>query len=959
MSGQLVPRIETSTVDRPTLRSRANPRTYVLTRRVNARGPAGADGTGTGADGSSIPVRGAIALSAVDGTATSFWVIQPAEGASSSGPIPEGWEASIGPLPIDYMGLVGTTALVPGVVSDPGAPFGVYDMPDGPESPWVARELEIGQLIGVGNLGVVCMAGTTDGTTLAGIVPINGTSGGSSGPVLSDADPLPPEVSPAPGTSPDASRADHVHPERVPTVNVRLDHGAVGDGTTDDTAAFEAALAALPDGGRLYCPAGTYLLRRPLWLGPHVELFGDGRGVTVLRKIAALDAVLAADGNPGDNSITVEDAAGWQVGDAFNVSSWADPLSGVSVDFGSDTRIVTGIEGNVISFTGAGPGPDYSRESLANEFLVADNAHALRSFPLVTNRGALNSDRSGLVDTHDLRVHDLTLDHNFTDGVDPTLWGNVQFITSTMHFESVRESVIERVEFLDSVGDAYSDQAGSGAGNHIRDCQIKRAQRYGIHWGTGMVGGGRAEANTITDSSKGITVNNGGGAFFLCADVIDCVIDGNTVEDCVAGIVGGDNDTVIHTTGDRGNIITNNVFRSQDDEAEAGPAIVPGWRAVVTNNSIYDWLGAGIVIPANSPHCLIADNLLVLAGAKVGIATGSSFTQIVGNVIEGGEGDSIGVAVSGEDGDATGDITITANRIDNCQTGISLVQHVVRVRADNDVTARLYGYALGSTGLSDLSITTRLGSAPVMVDETAALAIPRCVINGLGDNGGDDPSTGGPWFAVTNVSVWHQARLPYHGQVVHWTSDAGVAHHLSQFVKLEGNVPSVWVELTGESTDSDVLLAVTLGSDGPLPSIDLTGETAVRVRVVGRVATTADGTDGVRARLNGDTGSNYSIGTGSVTNAWNNNGSLPGSKTSTDRQGLWQLDLYLGGVGKTTIGEYRNLYTNSTASAGAAAGGASLHYWNTSAAISSLQIYLSSGGNFAAGTRLTVERLHA
>jgi len=35
-------------------------------------------------------------------------------------------------------------------------------------------------------------------------------------------------------------------------------YGAVGDGVTDDTAAFQAALAALTSGGKLTVPAGTY-----------------------------------------------------------------------------------------------------------------------------------------------------------------------------------------------------------------------------------------------------------------------------------------------------------------------------------------------------------------------------------------------------------------------------------------------------------------------------------------------------------------------------------------------------------------------------------------------------------------------------------------------------------------------------------------------------------------------------
>src|SRR5579884_1881578 len=45
-------------------------------------------------------------------------------------------------------------------------------------------------------------------------------------------------------------------------------YGAKGDGATDDTAAFRAALAAVPAaGGRVVVPAGQYVLSGPLSLG--------------------------------------------------------------------------------------------------------------------------------------------------------------------------------------------------------------------------------------------------------------------------------------------------------------------------------------------------------------------------------------------------------------------------------------------------------------------------------------------------------------------------------------------------------------------------------------------------------------------------------------------------------------------------------------------------------------------
>ncbi|GLW69080.1 hypothetical protein Kpho02_13790 [Kitasatospora phosalacinea] len=58
-------------------------------------------------------------------------------------------------------------------------------------------------------------------------------------------------------------------------LDVRADYGARGDGTSDDTAAVQAAIDAGGQGSTVYFPPGTYLLSRPLVLAKGVTLRGD------------------------------------------------------------------------------------------------------------------------------------------------------------------------------------------------------------------------------------------------------------------------------------------------------------------------------------------------------------------------------------------------------------------------------------------------------------------------------------------------------------------------------------------------------------------------------------------------------------------------------------------------------------------------------------------------------------
>jgi hypothetical protein len=85
-------------------------------------------------------------------------------------------------------------------------------------------------------------------------------------------------------------------------LNVRhTDYGAEGDGSTDDTAAFTAALAAV-NGGALYIPAGHYRIGDVSIPDEGVTIIGDGLGTpgdgfgTVLEATASSTYVLKAEG---------------------------------------------------------------------------------------------------------------------------------------------------------------------------------------------------------------------------------------------------------------------------------------------------------------------------------------------------------------------------------------------------------------------------------------------------------------------------------------------------------------------------------------------------------------------------------------------------------------------------------------------------------------------------------------
>ena len=77
------------------------------------------------------------------------------------------------------------------------------------------------------------------------------------------------------------------------------DFGATGNGITDDTAAFAAALLTLIGGGTLHVPTGTYRITSGLTASYGIVIAGDGPGATIIKPSGNFNVFTFTGGNQG------------------------------------------------------------------------------------------------------------------------------------------------------------------------------------------------------------------------------------------------------------------------------------------------------------------------------------------------------------------------------------------------------------------------------------------------------------------------------------------------------------------------------------------------------------------------------------------------------------------------------------------------------------------------------------
>eukprot|EP00878_Enallax_costatus_P046951 GHUV01057284.1.p1 GENE.GHUV01057284.1~~GHUV01057284.1.p1 ORF type:complete len:225 (+),score=26.46 GHUV01057284.1:1635-2309(+) len=71
-------------------------------------------------------------------------------------------------------------------------------------------------------------------------------------------------------------------PTMPKSVDLKVSYGAKGDGTTDDTAAFLAAINDVTDQAVIYIPSGRYIIKQKLEISQRVVFQGAGRNETTL-----------------------------------------------------------------------------------------------------------------------------------------------------------------------------------------------------------------------------------------------------------------------------------------------------------------------------------------------------------------------------------------------------------------------------------------------------------------------------------------------------------------------------------------------------------------------------------------------------------------------------------------------------------------------------------------------------
>ncbi|HZR20670.1 MAG TPA: right-handed parallel beta-helix repeat-containing protein [Verrucomicrobiae bacterium] len=359
--------------------------------------------------------------------------------------------------------------------------------------------------------------------------------------------------------------AMHSRMTELPTISVGP---AEADIIGSDNRALQAAVDYIAGlgGGTVQVRAGEFVMRDSLHLRPYVTVRGTS-GQTVLRKAKASVSALAMDGDYGEEQVTVQNPAGFEVG--YGLAVWDSQSGGFHTTVGR----ITGRNGNTFSFD----------KPLNADCLVANGAKAATVFPVVSG-----------YDLEGARIEDLVIDGNKEENV--TLNGcRGGGIFLYRGFGTVIRGCVVR----NFNGDGISFQQSNDV--LVENCVSENNSGLGMHPGSGS-------QRPIVRGC--LARNNGEDGLFLCWRVRHGLFEKNILENNGRyGISIGhkDTDNLVQDNEVRGNR-EDGVFFRNETEGMAGHRNRLE-RNVIENNGAAE-TAAGIRVRGETRDLVFRDNII-------------------------------------------------------------------------------------------------------------------------------------------------------------------------------------------------------------------------------------------------------------------------------------------------------------------------------------------------------------
>lgn len=347
------------------------------------------------------------------------------------------------------------------------------------------------------------------------------------------------------------------------TVGVRA-----GDITGADNRALQAAVdyVASLGGGTVEIGDGEFLMRDSLHLRPHVTVRGQG-AKTILRKAKSVASALKLDGDYGEEQFTVENPAGFAVGDG--VAVWDKNAGG----FHTTVARITGRNGSTFSVS----------VPLHADCMVDKGAQAATVFPVVSGYHVEGA-----------RVEDLTVEGNKEENISLNgCRGGGIFLYRCPG------AVVERCNVRNYHGDGISFQQCNDV--TVLACVSEGNAGLGLHPGSG------SQRPVVRQCAAR---NNGEDGLFLCWRVKEGVFEENILEaNGRYGISIGhkDTDNLLRRNQVRGNHEDGIFFRNETEG-------MAGHRNRVENNVIENngvrREAAGIRVRGETRDLIFKDNII-------------------------------------------------------------------------------------------------------------------------------------------------------------------------------------------------------------------------------------------------------------------------------------------------------------------------------------------------------------